>query len=179
MPKKLIKRLMPNHDRIRSHKHLKVFGTLLHAPNLFHLNRRSASGAFAVGLFCAFVPLPGQMIMAAAAAILLRVNLPLSVALVWLTNPITVPPMFYGAYRLGAWLMGREFHEIESELSMEWLAGEMGQIWEPLLLGSLILGTLSAIIGYLTIRGLWRLHIISHLKERKLRRAERKVNRES
>lgn len=177
MPKKLIKSLMPDHDKVRNHKHLKIFGTLLHDPNLFHLNRRSASGAFAVGLFFAFVPLPAQMIMAAAAAIIFRVNLPLSVALVWLTNPITIPPMFYAAYSLGAWLLGRELHEVDGELSLEWLEEEIAQIWEPLLLGCGILGTTSAFLGYVTIRGLWRLHIIQHIKERKKRRAQREIER--
>ncbi|WP_159217560.1 DUF2062 domain-containing protein, partial [Klebsiella pneumoniae] len=79
---------------------------VLYNPNLWCLNRRSAAGAFAVGLFMAFVPLPSQMIMAAGLAIVLGVNLPLSIALVWITNPITMPVIFYFTYKLGAWLMG-------------------------------------------------------------------------
>ncbi|MBA1330154.1 ATP-binding protein, partial [Candidatus Endoriftia persephone str. Guaymas] len=94
MPKHLIKRLTPDHEMIRNHRHLQCFGKLLHDANLWHLNRRSAAGAFAVGLFMAFIPVPFQMILAAGAAILFRVNLPLSVALVWVTNPITIPPIF-------------------------------------------------------------------------------------
>ena len=174
MPKKLIKRLMPDHDKIREHKHLKAFfGTLLHDPNLFHLNRRSASGAFAVGLFMAFVPLPTQMLFATAAAIIFRVNLPLSVALVWITNPITIPPMFYGAYRLGAWILGTSGKGVPDEFTLEWLAEGINLIWEPLLLGCAILGTTSALLGYFSIRGLWRLHLIQHIKERRRKRALR------
>ena len=78
MAKKLIRRYLPDAHKIRDHKHLRLFGTLLHDPNLWHLNRRSVAGAFAVGLFMAFVPMPFQMIPAAALAILLRVNLPIS-----------------------------------------------------------------------------------------------------
>ena len=39
---------MPDHKLIREHKHLRIFGSMLHDPNLFHLNRRSVAGAFAV-----------------------------------------------------------------------------------------------------------------------------------
>ena len=82
MPRHLIKRYSPDHEKIRNHKHVKVFGKLLHDPNLWHLNRRSVSGAFGVGLFWAMIPMPFQMIAAAATAIGLRTNLPLSVVLV-------------------------------------------------------------------------------------------------
>lgn len=181
MPKKLIKRYMPDHRTIRDHRHLRFFGTLLHDPNLFHLNRRSASGAFAVGLFVAFVPLPLQMLLAAAAAILFRVNLPISVVLVWLTNPITIPPMFYFAYLLGTWLLGTPAHVEQSsfELTHEWIKHELGGIWQPFLLGCFVAGSFSSLTGYFTIRGLWRLHLVRHYQERKLKRKlreEQKAN---
>ena len=176
MPKKLIKRFMPDQQKVRQHKHLQIFGKLLHDPNLWHLNRRSASGAFAVGLFMAFIPLPMQMLFAAAAAIIFRVNLPLSVGLVWLTNPITIPPVFYGCYRIGAWLLNTPVNDKNFELTMEWFESQMGHIWEPLLLGSVIMGTISAILGYFAIRGLWRLHLLQHIKERKARRKAKREN---
>ncbi len=168
MPKKLLKKYMPDHHKIRKHPHLnKVFGTLLHDGNLWHLNRRSASGAFAVGLFVAFVPLPLQMIIAAAVAIAIRVNLPLSVALVWVTNPITIPPMFYGAYVVGAALMGFEGSKAEMEWSIDWFTNEGAAYLEPFLLGCFVLGTVSAAVGYATIRGLWRLHLVQRIRERR------------
>ena len=105
MPKKLLQRFMPNHETIKNQKALKIFGSVLYNPNLWSLNRHSAAGAFAVGLFIAFIPLPSQMIMASGVAILCGVNLPLSVALVWVSNPITMPFLFYFAYRIGAWIL--------------------------------------------------------------------------
>lgn len=175
MPKKLIKRFMPDHNTIREHKHLRFFGKLLHDPNLFHLNRRSASGAFAVGLFMAFVPLPIQMLLAASAAILFRVNLPISVVLVWLTNPVTIPPMFYFAYLVGTWIVGAPVHMEQGsfQLSYEWLKHELGAIWLPFLLGCFVTGSVSALLGYFGVRGLWRLHLVRHYQQRKLRRQQR------
>jgi uncharacterized protein (DUF2062 family) len=169
----LIKRYLPDHRKVRDHKHLRMFGTLLHDPNLWHLNRRSAAGAFAVGLFMAFVPIPFQMVVAAGIAILVRVNLPLSAALVWLTNPITMPPIFYFAYRVGAWLLQTPPREVAFEISSEWLATELGAIWEPFLLGCLVCGTVSGLLGYFAIRGLWRLHLVRHHRRKKDDRARR------
>jgi len=170
MPRKLIKRFLPDHHKIRSHKHLKCFGNLLHDPNIWHLNRRSVSGAFFLGLLCAWIPIPFQMFFAAAVAIMARVNLPVSIGLVWITNPITMPPMFYFAYKTGAWILNSPAHEFNFELSFEWLKLELGHIWEPFLLGCLVLGLLSALIGYLFIRIMWRLHIFQYLKRRRLRK---------
>lgn len=180
MPKKFIKRYMPDHRTIRDHRHLRFFGTLLHDPNLFHLNRRSASGAFAVGLFVAFLPLPLQMLIAAAAAILVRVNLPISVTLVWITNPLTMPPMFYFAYLVGTWILGSPVHLEQNsfELSYEWGKHELAVIWQPFLLGCLVSGAASALLGYLSVRMLWRVHLVRYYQKRKLQRRLREVARD-
>jgi len=167
MPKRLIKRYTPDHDTIRNHKHLRIFGKLLHDPNLWHMNRRSVAGAFAVGLFWAFIPIPFQMIAAAATAIPARVNLTISVALVWITNPITMPPMFYGTYLVGTWLLGEPLDTNNFEPTMEWFTGSMSQIWLPLYLGSLVCGIIAAAVGYFAIRGLWRLQIARQWGRRK------------
>ncbi|MEO1890004.1 MAG: DUF2062 domain-containing protein [Cycloclasticus sp.] len=156
MPKRIIKKYFPDSDTIKEHKLLKVFGTLLHNPNLWHLNRRSFAGAIAVGLFIAFIPLPTQMVIAAAAAIALHVNLPVSVATVWVTNPITMPPMFYAAYWVGALLMDIPPSAQDFEFSIDALVSTLGTSWKPFLLGCLVLGTVSAAVGYALARGVWR-----------------------
>ena len=51
MPKKFIKRYLPDPHSIKENRALKIFGSILHEPNLWHLNRKSASGAFGIGLF--------------------------------------------------------------------------------------------------------------------------------
>jgi uncharacterized protein (DUF2062 family) len=170
MPKRLIKQYMPDDETIRNHQHLKMFGELLHDPNLWHLNRRSVSGAFAIGLFWTFIPIPFQMVFAAATAIFARANLPISVALVWISNPITIPPIFYATYLVGTWILNEPAQEIEFELSWEWMSSSLGSIWEPLFLGSLFVAIVASILGYLTMRGMWRWHLITRLRERRQKR---------
>ena len=174
MPKKFIKRYIPDHEKIRNNKQLnKLFGKLLHDPNLLHLNRRSVSMAFFVGLFMSFVPLPSQMIMAAAVAIFIRCNLPISVGLVWISNPVTMPPIFYFAYKVGAWILGTPEHEFNFELSWAWLGSELEAIWQPFLLGCTISGLFFGLLGFVSIRLLWRLHIVSAIKDRRKKRLKR------
>lgn len=166
------------YTEMREHHSLRLFGRLLDDPYLFHLNERSVPGAFAVGLFCAWIPLPFQMFIAAAVAIFVRVNVPLSIILVWLTNPVTIPPMFYFAYVLGTWFTGDKAQHFEFELSYEWLMQEIHIIGEPLLVGCTVLAVSSSIIGFFTMRLLWneRLSRLLHIKVERHQRTQRNNN---
>jgi hypothetical protein len=170
MPRKLHKRWLPDKSRVHDHPHLRQLGQRLHDPDLWHLNRRSASGAAAVGLFIAWVPVPLQMLLSAAAAVVLRVNLPVAVAAVWVTNPITMPPLFWLAYRVGAWLLGTPVPHLTGIPTLGWLAEAFGQVWQPFLLGCLIFGVASAAAGYGLVHLFWRLHVVTSWRQRQRRR---------
>ncbi|WP_237064818.1 DUF2062 domain-containing protein [Microbulbifer guangxiensis] len=166
MPKSIIRRWLPTPDQVRANKGLRFFGSLLHDPNLFHLNRHSVSVAFAVGVFTSFLPLPGQMVIAALLALWFRCNLPLSMILVWISNPVTMPAIFYSTYKLGAWILGTPPLDFKLELSWEWLTGEVGKIWLPLFFGSLLAGIFFAAVSYFAMQGLWRWHVVKRWKMR-------------
>jgi len=176
MPRHLIKRYTPDPAVLKNHKHLRHLGAWLHDENLWHLNRRSVAGGVAAGLFWAMIPMPMQMLAAAFTAVLFRINLPISVALVWLTNPITLPPVFYAAYQIGVWLLGEPANVTEFQVSLEWIAAEINAIWKPLYLGGLILGILLAALGYFIMRLYWRWHVINRYKQRLKNRRSRKEN---
>ena len=90
MIKNVIKRLFPKLDTVKEEKILKIFGPAVLQPNLWHINKKSVSRGFAIGAFCAFIPIPGvQMILAAFLSITFAGNLPLSVVLTWISNPFT------------------------------------------------------------------------------------------
>ncbi len=168
MPRHLLKRYAPDHELIRNHKHMRLFGSLLHDVNLWHLNRRSVSGAFAVGLFWAMMPIPMQMLAAAGCAILFRVNLPVSVGLVWITNPLTIPPIFYFNFLIGSIFFPEcHLHMDDFQFTSEWLSHSIGEVWQPLITGSLITGTLLSIVGYAGMRLFWRWHVIHHYRKRR------------
>lgn len=171
MARKLLKRFLPTNAAIKSNPALRCLGGLLHDPNLFHLNRHSVSVAFFVGLFIAFLPTPGQMPLAALGALLLRCNLPISIALVWITNPITMPPIFFACYQLGRVMMQLDPAPMEFELTLEWFSSEISHIWKPLLLGSVTSGLVLGSLGYILMRGFWRWNVVQNWEKRKRKRA--------
>ena len=172
MPKRLLKKYMPDPHTIREHKSLQMFGTLLHDQNLWHFNRRSVAKAFAVGFFFMMIPVPFQMALAAGAAIIVRSNLPLSVALVWISNPLTMPPMFYFAYKVGAWVLQTPEVEFTFEPTMEWLTNGMLAIWQPFIFGCIFLGIIFSVTGYIGIRLLWRWSVVKKLQEKRQNAAQ-------
>lgn len=169
MPKKLIKRFSPNPEKLQSHPQLKFLGDRLLNPNLWHINRKSVAKAAAIGLFCAWMPIPFQMILATSLAILFSANIPLSVALVWLSNPLTMPPLFYAAYRLGTWILQIPTLEFNFELSFSWLIDVFETTAIPLFLGCLILGVSCAALAYFLMNIAWRLNTSNRWKQRKKR----------
>ncbi|MBV7315516.1 DUF2062 domain-containing protein [Shewanella sp. NIFS-20-20] len=169
MPKKFIAKWMPNPQTLKDHKHLKMFGDKLQKPNLWSLNRHSAPGAIAVGLFAAWIPIPFQMVLAAALAIMFHVNLPVAVAMVWVTNPITMPFMFYLAYLLGAQLLGQPAQHFAFEASWQWLSSSLNTFGPAFLLGCGVLACASALVGYLAITNLWKYSIMFKWQQRKRR----------
>ena len=172
--RRLLRKMIPGVGEMRRHAFLRrVFGQPLLDPDLWHLGRSSVAWAVSLGLFMAWVPAPFQMVLAAGAAILVRCNLPVSVAMVWVSNPVTMAPLFLAAHQLGEWMLDRPPGDFRIELSLRWLFEELGKVWEPLLLGCLVLGLASAILGQIAIRLVWRAHIMVSWRDRRLRRERR------
>ncbi len=169
--KKIIHKFVPNPELIKQHKNLQFLGDRLHSPNLWHINRRSVSAAVAIGLFFAWVPSPTQMAFAAAAALYFRAHLLISVALVWITNPVTMPPLFYFAYRVGLRFSHLPSPAENFVFSLEGLWSGLSDAIGPFLLGCLILALLSALGGYIGMDSFWRYHITKRWAERKLKRS--------
>ena len=165
--KRWLRRNLPTPRTVLENRSLSVFGRLLHDPNLWHLNRRSAAGAAGVGLFVMYMPPIGQMLMAAAAAILLRVNLPISVALVWITNPLTIPPMFYFAYVVGCWILGTPSAEFSLAFWSDWR--HWVAVLRPLALGMLICAISCSALGYFGVQALWRWNLMREIRHRRAR----------
>jgi uncharacterized protein (DUF2062 family) len=121
-------------------------------------DKRGIAGGLATGLFMAFTPtIPFQMLLAAAASIYFRVNLPVALAACWVTNPFTVVPIYMAARRIGNALLTHNEH-VESFINLFVSTGHIGSFVRGsihLTSGLLILATLAAGCGYLAVHLLW------------------------
>ena len=169
MPKKWIKRQLPTPQQIKQSRWIAPVAHLLKDENLWHLNRRSVAGGLAVGVFFAFIPTVGQMALAALVALLARVNIAVSVFSTWISNPLTMPVLYFFCYRLGLAMLGSDKNPQKFELTYHWVAGNL----KPLLAGCLTMGFLSALLSYFAVRLLWRLHVISRWRESRTKAGRR------
>lgn len=177
--RKLLKRYLPGHETVREHRWLRLFGTALLHPRLWHLNRHSAAGAVATGLFCGLIPGPLQMLSAAIVAIVLRINLPLALIVTLYSNPLTIVPLYVVAFELGRLALGDQQASFIAPPEFAWEAiGASLQnmaVWalglgKPLGLGLILLAGLLAIVGYAVVRWAWRLHSVHAWRARSKRR---------
>jgi len=175
-------KFLPDHESIRGNRWLVPFeNTLLH-PRLWHLNRRSASGAVAAGLFCGLIPGPLQMLGAAICAVVFRVNLPLAMLTTLYTNPFTIVPLYIVAYAIGQWVLpGAHEHFVAPpepgdagliawmHALIDWMLG----LGAPLAVGLVMLAAGLALAGYVLIRMTWRIYLVRawHRRQRRHRAA--------
>ncbi len=154
-------------ERIRRDPRIARLGRWLARPGVWRFNRRAVARGLAVGLFVAFIPLPGQMLLAGLGACWSNSNLPVSVSAVWLTNPITMPPLFFFAYRVGVWALGAQA-PMPGSWSWDALWGVVQQAWLPFLTGCLIVGLAAAVLGYLFVEISWRVAVWRRWRRRML-----------
>ena len=168
MPRAQFKRWIPDPHRVRNTRGLSFLGNLIHDPNLFHINRHSLSVGFFAGLFVAFLPIPaGQIPLAALLALKLRCNLPIAIILVWISNPLTMPFIYFAQYQFGANILMLEHDTFRFQLSWRWFLEEFPKIWAPLLLGSILTSIFFSCAGYLSIQWYWRWHVSKRWHKRK------------
>ncbi|WP_457608592.1 DUF2062 domain-containing protein [Nitratifractor sp.] len=146
-----------------------------HIPReYFSINRRSVSRGVLVGLFWGFIPMPMQMLAAILTTPLLRFNVPIAISMVWLSNPFTMPEMYYMEYLTGNLILGRPGIE-HVELTLDWFSRHWSDIVVPLYVGTAFYSIVVSYLIYLLINWLWIRSVKKekHLKERE--RRERKA----
>jgi len=179
VPRKLLRKVLPDPEAVRSRRVVGLFGAWVHDPRLWHLNRRSVPGAVAIGLFCGLIPGPLQMLGALALTVPLRQNVPVALLTTLYTNPLTIVPLYVLAYRYGALFFGADGSAPIPLYETDWSdwAGSARALldWalalgKPLAVGLLALALTLALAGYCAVSLAWRLHVAAAWRRRKKKR---------
>jgi len=156
MPRRFFRKFAFKRHEIAKKWFMTPFRHMLHDHHLWGIRRKTVVPAFSLGLAIAFLPFPGHFFVAALSALALRVNIPVAAITTLVVNPVTVGPLFYFAYRVGAALLGIEPGPFSFELSLDWVASVFMSVWLPLSLGCVFVASIAALIGYVALDGLWR-----------------------
>lgn len=171
--KRFLNKYLPSHNEVKSHKTLKVFGSRLNDPSLWTIHRRSIPKAAAIGIFCAYIPLPIEMLLAAVLAWQFRAYMPLAITLVWISNPLTWFILYTPPYWLGSLLL-----DIERVSLKELNLSELGDQFYALMLGCLIFGTFLSSAAYILSRVIWRMIAVNRIEKRRMRLEELRLLQE-
>ena len=95
------------HPHIRKRPWLVALTKPFFQRELWHPCRNSVAGALSIGLFCAMLPIPFQMLLAGLASVRAKANIPIAMAACWVTNPFTQVAIWLAQERLGDWLRSK------------------------------------------------------------------------
>jgi len=148
----------------------------LKAPSIWHVSRRSVARGVALGLLCGFILPVGQIFLAAIVAVFTRSNLIVASLATLVTNPLTMPPIYFLAYKTGAAVLRpvREIHEaVTDEPVSASLAATLSDASLYMVTGLMIFAVGAAVLGYLTVHALW--WATTAIKMRRRLRRQRKA----
>jgi len=118
------------------------------------INRKSISRGILIGLFWGFIPMPMQMLAVLAITPFIKFNVPIAISMVWLSNPLTMPFMYYMEYQTGNFLLGREGID-NIELTLDWFSQNWDNIIVPLYIGTIPYSLLVSSFIYYLVNTLW------------------------
>jgi len=155
----------PTRQQLEEVRWLRPFAHRVLEPSLWRFTRRSVPRGVALGLIVGiFLMIPGlQIIGAALLALPCRANVPIAVAMTFLSNPATTPFLLYLSIVVG----NRFVHStadiatvsamIEHGASVaEWARWLASSAAPALVMGLFVISAVSAAVGYLLSSCIWR-----------------------
>jgi len=168
------------HSQIPTHESLaanRLTAPLARRQELFRFTRRSVPRGVALGIFVGiFAMIPGvQIIGAALMCVPFRGNIPLAVAMTFLSIPPTTPFILIGSIWIGNhlgyhadistfWRLYKEHASLR-----DWLYWLLSDAAPSLVIGLFIISIVAAVIGYFVSMWFWRAWIGRKHRARQMR----------
>ncbi|HEY7007135.1 MAG TPA: DUF2062 domain-containing protein [Sphingomicrobium sp.] len=166
-------RHIPTRETIGENRLLRPFAPHLTHPSLWRMTRRSVPRGVALGLFVGMIIPFMHTFIAAILAIPTRANVAVAAVATLVVNPLTIPPMYYAAYRIGSWELHHDA-SLVNPAAAERFSGELSRLlfWVhhasgPIAVGILTIAAVAAAIGYLIASLVWRFWSHSRWRHRR------------
>lgn len=141
--------------KIKHHEKINAFIARNKIPQKYlSINRRSVAKGVFIGIFIAFIPMPLQMVAVVALTPFMHFNVPIAILMVWFSNPLTMPFMYYMEYQTGNFLLGKPPLP-DIELSIRWFTDNWDNIILPLYVGTIPYSMIISTVAYLAINWCW------------------------
>jgi len=114
-------------------------------------DKEMVSRAVFIGMFIAFIPMPMQMMTVFLISPFIKFNVPIAFAICWITNPITMPFIYFLEYSLGSYILGTPINN-----NLTFTLDEISQIIMQLYYGAFVLSITTATLSYFGIRSIWK-----------------------
>ncbi len=154
---------MPTREQMEQNRFIRPFAHRVLRSELWRFTRRSVPRGVALGIAAGIIIPLGQIFVAALLALPFRANVPVAAVTTFITNPATIPFVWWFANWLGSSLLrvdqntyiapvSTAMQSTEFDRFLEWLTGET----LVTAFGLVTLASVCASLGYLLSSWFWR-----------------------
>ena len=163
-------RPLPRRSNIHRYPVLKWFAKTAYARSyLWSFKGNAMVQALFWGIWIAMLPIVGiQMIVVFLLALIVRANLPLIVALQWISNPFTMAPIYFADYEIGLLILklfGVEYGRNKLlTAEFDWSSIEFADLWElvdtlpPMMVGGSVVGISLGVLAVFLYKAIAKLY---------------------
>ncbi len=170
-------RFLKHPRKLRHSRVMRWFARHFLDKHVWKPTQHTLSGGMAVGMFITLQLLPIQMPAATILAAIFRVNIPIAIAMCWVSNPFTVPFMAWLEHAIGKWVLSL-YTTVPTTPFPTHLPESIVDAWVVLkehapvmLVGGIILGAIVALVSYIATWSVWeistRMELAKKLRESK------------
>ena len=163
-------RPLPRRSNIHRYPVLKWFAkTAYDRSYLWSFKGNAMVQALFWGIWIAMLPIVGiQMLVVFFLALIVRANLPLIVALQWISNPLTMAPIYFADYEIGLLILelfGVDYGRNKLlTAEFDWSGMEFADLWElvdtfpPMMVGGSVVGISLGVLAVFLYKAMARLY---------------------